>query len=174
MPFDNILQVGRTPKVTDDVIINPYSINQQNIAPALILTRTTNLGTNFTGSDYNIIDPDYPSDVIALGFLTGVKKYITGDLGKIVYVKKISLGYKITNFGGTSTNKLVIQISNDGTAWETLYDSNITADTDLITLEFNYRKFRFIKFGTDTVAGGSVTTIINFYKLKIVLDELQY
>lgn len=173
MPFDYILGVGRTPKITEDITSQPYTIITSNIAKAATLSKTSQLST-YTGTMNNIIDEDYPSNVESITYLVGVTKIITADLKRIMFMKKIKIDYKITTFGGTSVNRLVFDISNDGISWTTIINSNITANTDIATLETNFQKCRFIRFGVDTVTGGTVTTQISFYKLIVLPEELQY
>lgn len=171
MPFDSIMGVGRSPKITEDIQTNPFSLSANDIAQAALMS-VTGTSSSTVGSVNNIIDPDYPSDVIAFEDLSLFT--ITADLKKTIYTKKLRIDYQITTAPGTAVHAFFLEISTDGVNYTRLLTTTITAVTEVIPIEFNFKKFRFVRFGVEQISGGVASERTAIYKLKIILDELQY
>jgi len=187
MPFDSILGVGRSPKITEDVPSNPNNLIIANIAPASIISKT--IATSFveSGNSKLIINEDFDSSVNEAYKLTGFTgatdrtNELTFNLTKNMYIKMLNLKFG-WNIGGLSLpatwNFQVLGYTSDNN-YETIYNysatNNGTGDTKTIDIEYNNLKFRKLVlkgFTNGCINNNGVT--IYFYSIKIVPDALQY
>jgi len=176
MGFDAILGVGRSPQVTKDIIINPYTFIVTDISDSAKLTVTGAIPATITGVVENINDPDYDNVNIAY-HLQGIRSnpydvYLIADLEREVYLKQVNINLGITSALHDVTIKL--SVSNDGVQYIDV--QSITpvayATNTIVPLNARYIKGRFIKVSIET-SGSGATDVIDFYKLKIILDNLQ-
>lgn len=179
MPFDAIMGVGRTPQMTKDYAVSPYSINPDIANAGNISFYSSITLTNKTGRPENLIDNSFDSSQIS--FQTAwtsagdISQYFILDLGKEIFIKEIKVMMTYTYFDVTYNNYLSIWVSNDNVNYTKLieeyqYPEPIRLPSELV---YSYTKARFIKilYTAYFNAGGGET---KFYKLQVKPDYMQY
>lgn len=180
MPFDAVLNVGRSPKITEDASISPNFIQNldisytNNITKVLDATRATE-----SGSEKEIINPsfdsvaDYAYSIIHT-FTAGSQNASSSlifDLKKIVYLNQVSVRFKVDTSGAIGS-AVYLYFSTDGINYKTAL-SNF-AGSDEITFDYRYFKARFVKILFASGAGAAGTATFKIRYLKEIIDNLQY
>lgn len=180
MPFDFIMGVGRSPQITKDVIVNPYSITSEiDIASAGKLSFISNYVNTTTTGDINLLvneNNDGNTSVFQVNnpIASTATAEIILDIEKSIYWKKALFSCDVTQAAGTSAPySIVLEImeSEDGNNFQT--KSSATYTTSSITkkeITAYYMKGRYLKFKITSDYGFTA----NFYILKAFNDNLQY
>lgn len=183
MPFDSIMGVGRTPKVTEDVITtNKYSLNAVNIASVMNISKSAATGAVITGVETNIINENYDSSTNpAVSYVytdadVPFTDYIVFDLGKVMFINSINTkAYNQRTGAGSTTGGLNIEISTDGVNWELLSQTAWLTTPLTPQKDFFYKRMRFIRYYFFVSASSAgITYTLNIFNLKIISDSLQY
>lgn len=186
--YDAIMGVGRSPQITSDIVLNPYSLGKTDISEiASLNTEATNTDINTkTGNIRDIINENFDSssgnaysmtsDVEAAGTNIGLSLIL--DFQKVIYVHSVE--YKLTvahsaAAGGGTHNPLGdnVQFSNDGVNWSNSGINNYANGSFSNTIY--QKKFRFVKFSYSWRANSDATSItLSFNYIRILIDNIQY
>lgn len=187
MPFDSIMGVGRSPQITKDFVINPYSFSQLDIAPNSIVKIDSAAGsTGEIGKPKNVVDSSFTTDDLAYSFSTtdtsGTNKsvFFIFDLGREFFIRDASFNLQvdITNMTLGSTNTSARkEISNDGLTWTSINADMIASIVGTYlynaTYQMRYFKARFLRIEhIYNVTSGYIK--VNLFKFVANLDNLQY
>jgi len=185
MPFDPIMGVGRTPKITEDIQTNPFGVSVYNILEgAYISDVTTALAAtvNEENLEYSV-NEDVGPDAVALNVSftgasgTGSLVNWNYDIRKVVYLDKVTAILKGLQVGSFTKNfSVTFSYSQDGVNYTTYQTDTFTTGTDVKrTLEYRKIKARFLKIQVNNgspVSGADWT--LTFYKMSAYPDSLQY
>lgn len=187
MGFDPIMGVGRSPKITEDLILNPYSIGKGNIAPSCAVNSILNTSPapTTTKNNKDIVNPDYDSSTnsayqIAQSVNAGQSStnIVQFDLGRNIYIDNIEFKHSLAiTLGATSTTiGMKVEVSENGTNWLAIWTRTGGQTTATITEQVNYKKFRFCRYWLffDATGAGTSSYTFDFYYLRIIPSNLQF
>lgn len=181
MPFDSILGMGRTPKITEDIKSNSFGLNS-NISSGSVITVKLSSGGTSTGDTALITSDDFDSlNNIAYQYTTYIpspgyyESILLLDLRKSVYIESLEVtgNYNKISGSGSGTFACAIEISNDNINYQFLSNIGAGLDTDI----HYYKKFRFLRlrsYANYTSVTSAVTNNTQVRKIKIIMDSLQY
>jgi len=193
MPFDNILQMGRTPKITEDVVINPFALINNEVANSCIALKS--LQSTFTNTETGIVEDvinvDYtnatPAYQLEMESVTSdVTSTVIFDLQKVIYIDKASGKWSNAReavVGGSfgAGNGGYFEYSIDGSNWieisnnTALYNPGVAADTnghEGVVYNIKARYFRFRRRAN--VSTGTYNMWLKISSLRITISGLQY
>lgn len=185
MAFDYLMGVGRTPQITQDVNINPYSAYIDDICQAGTISSSYTGNLNETGVLNNLINPNY-TDTTAPLVIAGVGNSAATytlilDLKRVVGLGKQNLNIVHLGTHGTAiTTTTEISISNNNVNFERVYYDTQTGTSNNTTINkdsFTFGKFgRYVKFHftRNTTTAGSTWAITFNNRVIIFPDYIQY
>lgn len=183
--WDPIMAVGKTPQVTESLAANPITSQGDEITQGLYLTLSGQYDT-LVGSVLAVTDPFF--DYVGSDAMVWTNKInasntsdtvtLTIDLGKLVYLRGITL-YMVADTGGNAnTTYFYLEGTQDGTTWtsldEELYAGNILTNQE-ITLQCSQAYARTLRLRCEYQRVAGVTTVITtkIKKLRVWLDSKQ-
>jgi hypothetical protein len=183
MPFDVILGMGKTPQITEDIAINPYSLYLDDVTGLIVPTATLDAGLTTEGSLINPLNPNFDyitNNPYAItndqqGAKTAVVKL---DFGKKIIARGItilfSLGKSPAQVNGGSVSTITISASSDGSTYTDLETiSNTTTETNF-TKTYTFQTLRSIKITHNSTCGAFQCSRFILKSLNIKLDSIQY
>lgn len=182
MPFDHILGVGRSPRVTEDLQINPYALINKSIGGNFTISKNLDSAASEAGTAELIINDDFDSSTNFAYSLTHTHasinttktSYITFDLGKAAYIEDVNSRQNISKSGTIFGSGSTMQYSLDGSTWVSFGDSLNVNNTKSV---LKYSKLRFLRYKlTSNNNGGTAGTTFTWqiFFLKVIVDNLQY
>jgi len=178
MPFDSIMGVGRSPKITEDIQTNPFSFGTTLISQYADITKELIADDTEVGSEKEIINPDFDSSIDYAYQLTqnfsaagGAEvSNIVFDFRKVLYISKVEIRFRNgATFAAVDTR---IDISLDGKTWTRILDIGLQ-NTDA-TFNFVNLKFRFLRLQCRGLPVGAGTAYLRVRYMKVFLDSIQY
>lgn len=170
MAFDTIMQVGKTPQVTADIAINPYTL-QDDVT--YLAFPTLSGGTPAGGSLLNVINPnfDYITYIACqVNSIGGTTFRVLFDLGKSLQLRGVLLYFADVQAGGGALSTGTIECSKNGIDWELLQSYtfpavgvNTTTEHTFTTQDKEMRYFRV----SHTTASDSNGMIFNSVQFKL-------
>lgn len=186
MVFDYIMSVGRTPQLTQDVNINPYSAYNDDLCQGgtISYSLTTGGTGTITGDIQNCINPNY-SDVFPIysySLNDVATSQILIDLKRVVGVGKQYIDLRTSRTDGSNPIiTITIDGSKDNVLYETIYTSSVTAGSGTITLNVTNSTFGVYKFLryyriTAALSGGASadTSVLQIGSIRLFPDYIQY
>lgn len=183
MAFDIILGMGKTPQVTEDIAINPYSLYLDDVTGLIVPTATLDAGLTTEGSLINPLNPNFDyinNNPYAItndeqGTQTGI---VNLDLGKKIITRGItilfSLGRSPAQAGGGSVSTITISATSDGSTYTDLETiSNTTTETNF-TKTYTFQILRGIRITHNSTCGANQCSRFILKSLNIKLDSIQY
>lgn len=183
--WDPIMQVGKTPQITADANLNPYTIAQDDISQ-LAFPYLVSAGSSitFTGSVLNLTNQFYDysvTDTIDLWDSSGAGSssdtIITFDLGKAINVRGVSLLIASDRNSTDSNSTVYLEGSQDGITWIEL-DSRINPNTSgtktFYTMQASDSRFKTLRIRVDWSAGSGGAHHVYLERLRIWVDSKQY
>lgn len=182
MAFDAIMGVGRSPKITEDLQINPFGLINKIISSNFIISTNYSAAASTTGNEKLIIADEYDSNIAPAFVLTHTHSsinttftsYLTFDLGKVAFIESMLSKVVITKSGTIFSNSANMQHSQDGITWIDLSPALSLGTRNII---LTYSKIRFIRYKLESdniggTAGATLTWSISF--MRTIVDNLQY
>jgi len=180
--WDPIMQVGKTPQITSDANLNPYSISQDDISQLFyIFLSQTGTGSTATGSALNLTNTYYdytvtPALRINQSGTGGTDTIVTADCGKVLNVRGISLMIQHNHMSVDRDATIYIEGTEDGINWIQYISypiPDVLTDTQ-DTLSMSDKRFKTmrIRIAYSGALGGAFYLDLN--KLRIWVDSKQY
>lgn len=175
MVFDHVMGVGKTPQVTQTPLINPYSLQFDDITAMAFPVVSLGAGSSVVNNNpvFNITNPNLDWYFIASsgfsifqinktsgGFAVST---ITWDLGKEIIVRGIS-----SNYNSSNDSVVTLQGSSDGLTWENYASSAANGTTSLTISD---KKFRYLRYSLN-IQGTTGGVDIRFLKLQADTKQL--
>jgi len=173
MVYDAIMGVGKTPQITADVLVNPYSLQYDDVTQLAFPQVTLGGGMSEINTVLNVTNPnvDY-AYLAASGFATyqinkttagTTTAYITYSFGKDMIFRGSTFYYN------SSGSVITIQSSFDGVNW---FDVTSTSSDGNHTLLLTDLRFKFIRIKAD-ITGTTGGTDFRLVKFQTDTKQLQ-
>lgn len=184
--FDYLMQVGKTPTVTQDLSLNPLGMNMDDISNfAVVYMVQGTTATRIQGSPINLTNPFFnyfPTTLTAAGNdglrieydSVGTDTNIYIDFYKSIYIRGVSLYFTSLVQSGRVGITVNLQTSQDGQTWTTISTHNCAVSTAIQhkTIEGLNLQGKSVRINIQNV-GGTSTSIIYLQKLRVWIDNKQ-
>jgi hypothetical protein len=176
--WDSIMNVGKTPQITSDMVTNPYFNGVDDISH-LLFGYVAQLGntTSFKGNINAVTNPNFFYDiaggVYAVLFTcgnAGTDTILQFDIGRKLIIRGISLFYG-ENDGGVNVT-VNLETSEDGANWVTqssMLASGVNVGNTLTARDVIASKIR-IRL---SMPSGLGATYIYLNNLKVLMSRIQ-
>lgn len=188
MPFDAILGVGRSPKVTEDLKFPQYSLVDTDIAPTASIEIQTEFGTvsGTLGDLNNIIEPEFdyvnniPYEFTATQNAgSNSTRYIRLKFSKNIFIKKVIVlwSYEVTagNPNITFAGYIDLLQSSPQNLWITTI-AGASGTSEILSQEINFSRFNnfSIILGVTSSSPVGSASKLRLHKIKVFADNIQY
>jgi len=172
--WDSLNGVGKTPQVTADISLNPYSLNYDDVL-GLITPTVTITGGIQAGSIVNVLNPNF--DYVSLtpfrfSANSNQSAVITFDLGRNLNLRGTLLYFQLDGGSGTDNTNAVIEGTSDGLTFETFETITKGSGTQLYTKTYLDKKYRYLRITINLVSAGN-TAGFTFNTAQIKISNLQ-
>lgn len=166
--WDSIMQVGKTPQITANLSLPPYTSVGEEITNNVVVYYSS--ATNYTGYAGGLVDLNYPTSYVITFNSPGDFVDVRFDMRRKLIIRAVVITYTIA-FGGEG-GTINFQISNDNSNWTTVATQSIGGSI-VNTLSITDKEFRYFRIECTSI-GGAGSTTLTLDKLRFFIDSTQY
>lgn len=176
------MSVGKTPQITKDIIVNSYTLNQENILPNANISTVTTSGNTPTGNTYDLINPNNDGSTVVFAiqlyrtYPASSSYEIIFDLKKSIFISNLSIIYAMpTIAGSTSLKTITVSYGDDLNNLQNNTDFNSVGNGTVpkTTITKNYFRARFIKISFTGTSTENDLYHVNLYSINAITDFMQ-